>query len=72
MKKLVGLGIVLALFVLASPAVAGPRPFCEFIQGTSCSSPGSSVTCVDVCGYTYSCSCTYWAGHYYWSCPYTC
>lgn len=73
MKKLAGLGLVLVLLALASPALARPTSFfCWQVEGTSCSGPGQTRTCADACGYSYTCTCTSWNGQYVWDCPATC
>ena len=72
MKKLAGLGLVLVLLALASPAAAGPRDFCWNIEGTSCPSVGQTTSCRDACGYIYTCTCTFWNGQRSWDCPIVC
>jgi hypothetical protein len=75
MKKLVHLGLVLALLAVASPAISGPRPilqYCWNVEGTSCPGPGQTTSCTDACSYLYTCSCINWGGHYVWDCPEVC
>lgn len=44
-------------------------PYCSAVQGTSCTTVGSTRSCTDVCHNKLSCTCT--SGHY-WSCMYEC
>lgn len=80
MKKLAGLGLVLGLIALASPAFSGPvdgrppvlLPYCWNVEGTSCTTLGQTRKCTDACSYTYTCTCISWNGQRYWDCPEVC
>lgn len=74
MKKLVHLGLALALLAVASPAFSRPTLtlYCWYVEGTSCPGPGQTTTCTDGCNYIYTCNCIYWGGQYVWDCPEVC
>jgi hypothetical protein len=44
-------------------------PYCSAVQGTSCTTVGSTRSCTDVCHNSLSCTCT---SSHYWYCMYEC
>jgi hypothetical protein len=51
------------------------RPFCWTLQGTSCTTPGETRSCTDVCGSNLSCTCDYYISNpsvKFWNCMAEC
>jgi hypothetical protein len=52
-----------------------PIPRCSAIQGTSCTSVGSTTPCTDVCNNQLSCTCSYYYStpiQQLWNCDWEC
>lgn len=67
MKKLVGLGLALALLTLATPVFGPPGPilpYCWNVNGTQCSTPGQTIHCTDGIWSDYICTCYQWQYSY--------
>jgi hypothetical protein len=61
------------------PPVEMIRPpilqYCSAVQGTSCSTVGSTQACTDVCSNHLSCTCTYYYSNpsvHFWNCDWEC
>lgn len=51
------------------------KPFCWTVQGTTCTSVGSTRPCTDSCNNNLSCTCTYYYSNptfLWWNCDWEC
>jgi hypothetical protein len=49
--------------------------YCSVVQGTSCTTVGSTKACTDVCGDQLSCTCSYYYSNpnvHFWDCDWEC
>ena len=53
----------------SSSCPATPPPYCEALNGTSCSTQGATTPCTGSDGLPYSCDCLGFAGNRHWLCP---